>query len=153
MWIRECFVSFLTCSDKEKWVENISCQRGFCSFFQQRIAKFPTHLQQAKPSVSLQQSFSKMPRTWFGVITNKFGGDFFLLAYAVEAPSAISLRTKSPNKMLCVVFGITQKTIRPWFWMITILIYQRIKLYHGNPLVHVQNHGNRQIYRSISVLL
>ncbi len=140
MWIRECFCVLPHLLWQRKWVENISCQRGFCSFLQQRIAKFPTHLQQAKPSVSLQQSFSKMPRSWFGVITNTFGGDFFLLAYAVEAPSAISLRTKSPNKMLCVVFGITQKTIRPWFWRITILIYQRIKWYYGNRLTRRGKH-------------
>ncbi len=146
-------MSFLTCSDKEKELRIFPVRGVFAAFFSNALSNSPPTYSRPSCLYLCNRASARCPESWFGVITNKFGGDFFLLAYAVEAPSAISLRTKSPNKMLCVVFGITQKTIRPWFWMITILIYQRIKLYHGTPLVHVQNHGNRQIYRSISVLV
>jgi len=49
-----------------------------------------------------------MPRTACGVITNTFQGIFYghSGAFAAEAPSAISSSSKSPYKMLEVIFNL-----------------------------------------------
>lgn len=73
---RVCFCVLPHLLWQRKRAEKISCQRSFCSKPQLRNAKSPTHLQQTSLSVSLHQSFIEMPRTWFGVITNKFWGIF-----------------------------------------------------------------------------